>query len=143
VGVQQEDLPENWRGFRAYFEHMVDQELGPNETVDRVLAVARKPGGPEVPLLPELLWRAIRLPAARLMYLGGVGLLPAGLRERLHIPWSRRDERHFRRLAASSRALERVLPATLKAFGPTQLRWRRRAIARGPFGESAALPRDR
>jgi uncharacterized protein (DUF2236 family) len=142
VGVLEEDLPENWEGFRAYFEHMVDRELGPNETVDRVLAVARKPGGPELPLLPELLWRTIRLPAARLMYLGGVGLLPAGLRERLHIPWTRREERRFRRLAAGSRALEHILPATLKTFGPTQLRWRRRAIARGPFGDTLPLSRE-
>lgn len=140
VGVREEDLPDTWEGFRAYFEWTIDRELGPNETVDRVLEVARKPAGPELPVVPEMIWRALRLPAARLMYLGGVGLLPAELRERLRIPWSRRDERRFRRLAAGSRALEHILPATLKTFGPTQLRWRRRAIARGPFGD--ALPRE-
>jgi uncharacterized protein (DUF2236 family) len=143
VGVREGDLPETWEGFRVYFERVVDRELGPNETVDRVLEVARNPAGPQLPLGAELAWRAIRLPAARLMYLGGVGLLPAGLRERLGIPWSTREERRFRRLAASSRALERILPVSLKVFGPTQLRWRRRAIARGPFGEPAGLPRDR
>lgn len=143
VGLREGDLPANWEGFRVYFQYMVDRELGPNETVDRVLEVARKPAGPELPLAAELAWRAMRLPAARLMYLGGVGLLPAGLRERLRIPWSSRDERRFRRLAAGSRALERILPPSLKILGPTQLRWRQRAIARGPFGESAALLRDR
>jgi uncharacterized protein (DUF2236 family) len=143
VGLREGDLPETWEGFRVYFERMVDRELGPNATVDRVLEVARKPAGPELSVLAELVWRAARLPAARLMYLGGVGLLPADLRERLRIPWSSRDERRFRRLAASSRALERILPASLKIFGPTQLRWRQRAIARGPFGESAAVLRDR
>jgi uncharacterized protein (DUF2236 family) len=141
VGVRAEDLPETWEGFRVYFERVVDRELGPNETVNRVLEVARKPAGPELPLVGELAWRATRLPAAKLMYLGGVGLLPAGLRERLGIPWSSRDELCFRTLAASSRALERILPPSLKVLGPAQLRWRRRAIARGPFGESGALLR--
>jgi uncharacterized protein (DUF2236 family) len=143
VGLREGDLPETWEGFRVYFQSMVDGELGPNETVDRVLEVARKPAGPELPLGAELAWRAARLPAARLMYLGGVGLLPEGLRQRLRIPWSSREERRFRTLAAGSRALEGILPPSLKILGPTQLRWRRRAIARGPFGESAALPQGR
>lgn len=135
VGVRAEDLPETWEGFRAYFDRMIEQELAHNETVDRVLDAARKPSPPELPFVPELISKALRVPASRLMYLGGVGLLSVGLRERLRIPWSQHDERHFRRLAASSRALEHVLPASLKTFGPTQLRWRRRAIARGPFGQ--------
>ena len=142
VGVRAEDLPEDWEGFRAYFQRMVDRELGPNETVDRVLEVTRRPAGPELPFVAELIWRTLRVPAARLMYLGGVGLLPPALRERLRISWSRREERNFRRLAVSSRALEPILPATMKAFGPTQLRLRRRAIARGPFADVVAHPPD-
>ncbi|MBV8941388.1 MAG: DUF2236 domain-containing protein [Solirubrobacterales bacterium] len=134
VGVRQGDLPETWDGFRAYFEYMVGQELGHNETVDRVLAAARRPAPPEVPPMPSILWSALRRPAASLSYLGGVGLLPGALRERLRIRWTRREEREFRALAAGSRALEPVLPAAMRALGPSQLRWRRRAIARGPFG---------
>jgi uncharacterized protein (DUF2236 family) len=138
VGVGQEDLPASWEGFRAYFDRMVDGELSHNETVDRVLQTARKPAGPQLPHVPEALWRAVGLPGARLMYLGGVGLLPAVLRERLRISWSRREELQFRTLAASSRALEHVLPRRLKVMGPTQLRWRRRVIAQGPFGDVLA-----
>lgn len=142
VGVREGDLPESWEGFRDYFERVVEQELGPNDTVHRVLEVARKPTGPELPLVPEMIWRAARFPAARMMYVGGVGLLPAQLRARLRIPWSRREERGFRTLAASSRRLERALPAGLKVLGPTQLRWRRRAIARGPFGQTLSSQAD-
>lgn len=142
VGVREGDLPETWEGFRAYFDRVVEEELGPNDTVDRVLAVARRPAGPELAPVPEAIWCAVSLPAARMMYLGGVGLLPAQLRARLRIPWSRREERGFRALAASSRALERLLPAGMKVFGPTQLRWRRRAIARGPFGQTLCSESD-
>jgi uncharacterized protein (DUF2236 family) len=142
VGVREGDLPETWEGFRAYFDHVVEHELGPNETVDRVLEVAREPTGPELAVVPEMIWRAVLFPAGKMMYVGGVGLLSEPLRERLGIPWSRREERGFRALSASSRKLERLLPAGLKVFGPTQLRWRRRAIARGPFGQALAFEPD-
>lgn len=134
VGVREEDLPATWDGFRAYFDYMVGQELGHNETVDRVLAATRKPAPPELRLMPEILWRGLRLPVGRLAYLGGVGLLPPGLRLRLRIPWSKWEERQFRTISAASRALEPVLPPAMKTLGPAQLRWRRHAIARGPFG---------
>ena len=130
VGVRDEDLPKDWEGFRAYFDHMVSNELGHNETVDRVLAAVRRPASPELNFVPELAWRALLLPPARLSYLGGVGLLPPALRERLHIPWTRRDELEFRLIAAGARALDPLLPATLKMLGPTELRWRRRALER-------------
>jgi uncharacterized protein (DUF2236 family) len=134
VGVRADDLPPDWDGFRAYFDHTLEHELGPNETVDRVLRAARKPAVPEVG--PAVLWKAVLLPATRAAYLGGVGLLPPELRVRLGIPWTSRDERAFRALGAASRALTPVLPRKLKTLGPTQLRWRRRAIARGPLGPS-------
>lgn len=130
VGVRDGDLPCTWNGFRAYFDRMVDEELGPNETVDRVLRAVRAPAGPKRGLVHEVLWRTVSIPGARLMYLGGVGLLPGDLRRRLRIPWSRGEERRFRALGAASRASERVLPPALKVSGPTQLRWRRGAIAR-------------
>jgi uncharacterized protein (DUF2236 family) len=139
VGVRAGDLPPTWEGFRDYFEHTVTYELGPNATVDRVLRTARRPAAPPLPTPGVIVWRAFRPPVAKATYLGGVGLLGASLRHRLGIPWSRGEEVQFRALGASTRALDPLLPAGLKVLGPTQLRWRRRAIARGPFGE--ATPR--
>jgi uncharacterized protein (DUF2236 family) len=134
VGVRPQDLPEDWDGFRAYFTYMVEHELVHNETVDRVLAATRNPALPEVPFVPAWVWKALRQPGGRAIYLSGVGLMPAGLRTRLGISWTSRDERAFRALGASSRAFTPILPQRLRILGPTQLRWRRRAIARGPLG---------
>ncbi len=139
VGVRRDDLPPDWSGFREYFDRVVEHELIHNETVDRVIAAVREPTLPDVPFLPRALLRALRVPGSRAVYLGGVGLLPEELRTRLQIPWSARDERAFRALAKSSRALTPVLPRALKIVGPTQLRWRQRAIARGPLGPSSAV----
>jgi uncharacterized protein (DUF2236 family) len=138
VGVREDDLPPDWTGFRAYFERMTEHELVANETVERVLRAVRNPAAPEVPFLPESLWRALRVPAGRAIYVGGAGLLSPGLRARLGIRWTSRDESQFRALGAASRALTPVLPKRLKLLGPTQLRFRQRAIAHSPLGSGAA-----
>jgi uncharacterized protein (DUF2236 family) len=56
------------------------------------------------------------------------------LRQRLGVRWSKRDESRFGALGALSRSLTPVMPARLKVMGPAQLRWRRKAITRGPLG---------
>lgn len=131
IGVRDGDLPSDWQSFRAYFDRTVERELERTESVDRVLRAVRHV---TVPVVPELLSRAIRLPASRVLYVCSVGLLPATLRERLGIRWRARDEREFRMIGAATRRLTPVMPRQLLVSGPAQLRWRRRAIAGGPLG---------
>ncbi len=132
IGVRERDLPETWPEFREYFERMVEEELVHTESVDRVLGSVRHAPSPPVPI-PDLLWRAIRLPASQVLWLGGAGLVSPGLRSRLGIRWTSRDEAQFQALGRISRGLTPVLPERLKVMGPAQLRFRRRAIARGPL----------
>src|SRR5262249_43274005 len=135
AGVRERDLPEDWAGFRAYFETMVAERLHRNEAVDRVLRSAELPA-PRPPFpVSDLAWRALRTPAQRALWIGGIGLMPPVLRKRLGIRWTKRDERSFRALGAFSRPLTPVMPKHLRVTGPGQLRMRRRAIARGPLGE--------
>jgi uncharacterized protein (DUF2236 family) len=133
VGVRDGDLPEDWAGFRVYFDRMMREELVRTESVDRVLRAVR--GGAQPPIsLPDPVWRAVTFPAQRAMWLGGLGLMPPYLRERLGVNWSRSDDTAFRSLGRISRGLTPVLPQRLQIMGPDQLRLRRRAIARGPLG---------
>jgi uncharacterized protein (DUF2236 family) len=135
IGVRERDLPEDWAGFRTYFDEVVRTELAHTVTVDRVLgAVMHTP--PPLPL-PRLLWRPLRLPMTRALWLGSVGPMPPELRDRLEVAWTPRDERQFRALGTVSRNLTPVLPRRLQVMGPAQLRLRRRAIARGPLGPGA------
>jgi len=133
IGVRERDLPDTWREFRAYFDRMVGEELVPTESVARVLGTVKHAPPPPVPM-PRSLWRAIQMPAGRVLWLGGVGLIGADARRRLNIPWSHRDEAQFRLLGRLSRGLTPVMPERLRITGPAQLRLRRRAIARGPLG---------
>jgi uncharacterized protein (DUF2236 family) len=135
VGVRASDLPPDWRGFRVYFERTVEEELEHTESVDRVLAAVGHAAFPDVPFVPDLFWKALRLPAGRALYVCGVGLLPPALRERLGARWRSREAREFRMIGAASRRLTPVMPQQLLVSGPAHLRWRRKAIARGPLGD--------
>lgn len=137
IGVRERDLPPTWSEFRAYFDEMVRDGLERTPACDRVLGTVRHAPAPPLPL-PDLLWRAIRLPASQVLWLGGIGLLPDGLRQRLGVDWSQGEERQFRAIGAISRRLTPLLPESLRVTGPAQLRWRRQAIARGPLGPGAA-----
>ncbi len=136
IGVRERDLPPTWAGFRRYFERMTREELTRTVSVDRVLGAIRNAPPPPVPV-PELVWRALRLPASRVLWLGGIGLMERELRQRLGIDWGRADEAQFRALATVSRGLTPVMPHSLRIMGPAQLRWRREAIAEGPLGAAA------
>jgi uncharacterized protein (DUF2236 family) len=136
--VRDQDLPDSWSGFREYFERMTTEELVHTESVDRVLTAIRRVPPPPV-RVPQLLWRAIRIPAGDALRLGGVGPMSPELRRRLGISWSWRDQARFRALGAASRSLSPVLPDSLRVTGPAQLQWREEAIERGPLG----IGRDR
>ena len=116
---------------------MVSEELVRTKGVDDVLGTIRHAPAPPLPI-PDVVWRALSLPAGRVLWLGGVGLLPRRLRTRLGIRWTGADEAQFRALGALSRGLTPVLPERLQITGPAQLRWRREAIAHGPLGEQRA-----
>jgi uncharacterized protein (DUF2236 family) len=136
IGVRERDLPPDWDGFNAYFDRTLETELVRTQSIDRVLRSVRYAAPPPIPF-PDPLWRSIRAPASRSLWVGGIGLMAPALRDRLGISWTRRDETAFRALGAVTRRATPVMPQRLRIMGPGQLRLRRRAIARGPLGRDA------
>jgi uncharacterized protein (DUF2236 family) len=137
VGVQTQELPEDWAGFRTYFERMVSERLEETEAVQDVLFTLTRPARPPLPLLTDATWKVARLPMGRLLSLATIGLLPARLRERFGVSWSRAQDLELRALGAASRSATPVMPRSLRNTGPGYLRWRREALTRG---DVAALP---
>ncbi|MDQ6836706.1 MAG: DUF2236 domain-containing protein [Actinomycetota bacterium] len=133
IGVRAGALPDTWTEFQDYFEYVSDTELVATESVHRVLGTVKLDGPPLIPM-PSMIWTVTRIPARRALWLGGVGLMAPRLRRRLGIPWTSADQRAVSNLGRLTRALTPVLPSRLQILGPTQLRWRERAIARGPLG---------
>jgi uncharacterized protein (DUF2236 family) len=136
IGVRPGQLPPDWTGFRAYFDEMVETRLVHNETVDRVLRSLRYPKAP-LDALPDSLWAAATFPAAHVVLLATVGLLPPVLRERFGLTWSPTQDRELRALGAASRSLTPLIPRRFRVIGPDYLRFRRRQIARGPLSQTA------
>jgi uncharacterized protein (DUF2236 family) len=134
LGVRDRDLPEDWAGFRAYVDDMVDQRLEDNDVVQTVIRTLRAPAPPPyVESLPPLVWRLLRAPAARTTELATAALLPPRLRERVGLRISARDARELRLLAALSRRATPLMPKSMRRVGPGYLRVRRKAIERGDF----------
>lgn len=136
VGVRERDLPETWPRFQAYFRRKARTRLTRTESVDRVLATIDHIDAPPAPITGRL-WPVLRLPARRLIQLGGVGLLEPAVRRRLALPWTPIDEAQLRVLGAVLRGVGPLIPASLKITGPDHLRWRAQEIESGPLGHTA------
>jgi uncharacterized protein (DUF2236 family) len=137
IGVREHDLPPSWPRFCAYFQQTAGEQLTRTRSVERVLTTVHDVGAPPMPV-SDLLWRGLRIPARRALWLGGIGMMDSWLRQRLNIRWTPIDEAQFRALGTMSRALGRVMPAGLKTMGPGHLRWRAAEIADGPLGGPVA-----
>jgi len=131
LGVRDRDLPARWDEFPSYFERMISERLEPTDSVTDVLESLAAPPPPAVKGMSDSLWQALRIPAARGAKLGTVGLMPSALRSKLGLEWSDAQRLELRAVGAASRASGVVLPSSLRNFGPSYLRWRADAIARG------------
>ena len=67
-----------------------------------------------------------------------VGLLPPVLRERFGLRWTTAQELELNALSAASRAAGPLLPASVKNFSDTYMKWRAEAIERGGMAKPAA-----
>lgn len=125
IGVGEQDLPADWGKFRDYFDAMVDQRLEDSDVLHDVLSNLARPGPPPIPLLTEWAWRVGRIPIGRLFSLATVGLLPAVLRERCGLRWSRAEALQLSALGAAARSVTPIMPKLAAPYGPAYLRWRR------------------
>jgi uncharacterized protein (DUF2236 family) len=129
IGVRDQDLPDDWRGFRAYFDATVERDLADNPTVHLVLDALDHPASPPLHGIGAGLWTLVRGPIARQVKMTTIGMLPPGLRERLGLRWSMREEVALRAMGLASRASGPLVVGPLRDFGPVYLRWRREAIS--------------
>lgn len=140
IGVRERDLPETWDEFGEYFEWMVAERLERTPAVDEVIESLAAPTRPDLPFLPETAWRLARIPAAHQITLITGGLLSPRLRNLYGVEWTTSKQRQLQILAAASRAATPLLPGTLRNVGPSYLRWRREALARGDAASPSRIP---
>jgi uncharacterized protein (DUF2236 family) len=136
IGVREQDLPGTWGRFRSYFRRTASERLRRTVSVERVLHTIHNSPAPPMPI-PDPLWRLVRVPARRALWLGGIGMMEPGVRRRLQIGWTEVDEAQLWALGLALRGLTPVMPQSLRIMGPGHLRWRRQEIADGPLGALA------
>jgi uncharacterized protein (DUF2236 family) len=141
LGIRERDLPAHWVDCQVYFRDTVSATLVHTAAVDEVLAALASPSPPDLPRLAAPLWLPVRISLGHVIKLTSVGLLGEELRERFDLHWSRRQERQLRVLAALLRAGTPLMPSWLRSTGPTYLRQRARAIARGDVAAPGRLVR--
>jgi len=140
LGIRGRDLPGDWSTFRDYFQEMVDGGLQHTTAVDDVLEALARPAPP--PLVPRgPAWAVARLPLGHLLGLATIGLLPAALRRRFGVRWTRTEDLELRALGAALRASTPVMPSWLRSAGPGYLIWRQEAITRGDVASPSRLGR--
>src|SRR3954463_12117008 len=137
LGIREGDLPTTWAGFRDYVEEMCATRLESSDVVDDVLESLADPKAPDVRGLGPRTWKAVTLPTSHTMRLATIGLLPRTARESLGLEWTRAMEVELNVIGRLSRSTTPVMPRGLRVVGPSYLRWRREAIAGGPFGSGA------
>jgi uncharacterized protein (DUF2236 family) len=106
-GLRERDMPGDWGAFEDYFNEMVATELRDSRLLRDVLRTVFNPAKPPVLPVPDSLWPVLAAPGAQLARLVTVGSLPAPLRRRLGLPWSRERELALR---AQQEAIKRVFP---------------------------------
>ena len=128
LGIGAHELPDDWKGFRAYVQSVTEQ-LERTAAVDEVLEALQRPAPPQLPSVLAPAWLVARIPLARSLGLASVGMLGAGLRARLGLSWSAASELQLRALGTALRAATPLMPAWLANTGPGYLRWRAPALA--------------
>lgn len=117
-GVSDRPMPVDYAEFRRYWTYMLDRVVVAHPTAAYGVGYVTK-GFPRPKGVPRLAWRVIAVmfnPVAAFLTTGG---LPPQARALLNLPWSDRQERRYRRLAAvcRSRTVNRVwehLPMRLR-----------------------------
>jgi uncharacterized protein (DUF2236 family) len=142
IGVRDDDLPADWAGFREYFDATIAGELQDNPTVHVVLETLGEPAPPPVPEIPPALWKVLRRPMSGQARLMTVGMLPPALRDKLGLPWTRRQDAAFRALARVLRASRPLIVGPLREFGVYYVRWRREALERGDVAKRSGGPKE-
>jgi uncharacterized protein (DUF2236 family) len=130
LGIRERDLPRTLDGYHDYFEAIVHDVLEDNKSVHGVIESLSKLADPPLPHYVQPVWKLGMPSVARAMRLATIGMLPPILRERFGLRWTHAQQLELLTLGATSRATTPLMPRSLRAFGPSYLRWRRDEIRR-------------
>jgi uncharacterized protein (DUF2236 family) len=117
-GIPGDRFPEDWRAFMRWYAEMLADECVVTDDSRRIGQTIIDPA------VPGLLKPAAR-PAAALLNLATVGLLPPLIRERYGFSWGTRRERLLGASTVAVRRMLPLLPSLVREFPPARTAERR------------------
>lgn len=129
-GVSDRGVPVDRAAFQDEWDRVCAEDLEMNEAVEFVLAMLDKPLRLELPRPLGVLNPVLRRgPVARLLRIpariSAIGGLPAEVRERFDIPWTRADQRQLDALELAVRKTWRFVPFSTRWQPRAQEGWKR------------------
>ncbi|WP_367125270.1 oxygenase MpaB family protein [Streptomyces phytohabitans] len=139
-GMSMRPVPGSWEEFQAYWDRMAAEVLEDTRPARDVLDIRRIAKPPALSRLPDVVWRVLRGPQARLTVWVTVGLLPPAARRRLGYDWTVRDERRLRRLGRVVHHGWRLVPPARRYHPRARAGWERAAGRRSPDAPVVETP---
>ncbi|WP_326690036.1 MULTISPECIES: oxygenase MpaB family protein [unclassified Streptomyces] len=149
-GMSMRPVPDSWEDFQDYWERMAGEVLEDNRPTRDVLDLTLLAKPPALRLLPDVVWRAVRAPQARVSVWFTIGFFPPAVRRRLGYVWTARDERRLRRIGRLIHWSWKLVPPSRRYHPRAKAGWERargRRDAGAPLVETPArnlpLPEER
>jgi len=118
-GMPMNMVPADYSANVAYRRYMVDNVLEMNPSAERAINMAldRKPPRPES--LPRAVWfiaKTAIMPVTEVMSLLSIGELPADIRTKFHIPFSRSEQQQLDALRDTTKVFWNALPEAVRYY---------------------------
>lgn len=131
-GMTMRNVPETLDEFDDYWQHYLSDVLETTPAAQWLMHTFRAPPPPPgLEWMPDPLWRLVRRPGAYAAVVFATGLLPPEAREKLGLPWGRRQRAEYRVIRWALQTLVRLTPSGWRYHPRALAGWRREAKARG------------
>lgn len=117
-GMSERPVIDNYDELVEYMEEMENTVLERNETVDFALRTARVEPVKAPEGVPEAVWKVIWKPLMNSVIWLTYGTLSDKQREILDLPWTKKDQRRFDRIAKAVKKLFTILPEDKRYMEP-------------------------
>lgn len=124
-GMSMRPVPKTWEDFQRYWHHMCTEVLEDNKATRDVLDISRIAKPPVLRLLPDTLWKLLRVPIAKGFVWLTVGMYDQPVRDLLGYRWSSRDARLHRLVGRAINAAFTLVPFERRYHPRARAGWRR------------------
>lgn len=118
-GMPMNMVPADYGANVAYRRYMVDNVLEMNPSAERAISMALDHNPPRPEIVPRAVWflaKAAIMPVTDVMSLLSVGELPADIRDKFNIPFSKNDQKRLDDIRNAAKVFWNALPDSVRYY---------------------------